>query len=245
MWSFGQLQNLKALESALQSIRNKYILGVEVKSLNFDYYYVVLKGNINSPAIFTDYADCEKVVTGCEDAKIKAFKIIEDAFNYLIGNEVKSETKEITDVAINVVSYKVNEVDFEEINSKYSDTICIYVSGGYDSTESTGHYVVLIKKFAKFKLIKKDAINISTANRALIYSIIDSLDYISDNNEMEITVFVATSLGFKKADRNKGPNVDLILELFDKVTKKNLKITCVEMLGKSQEIKDYINLQKH
>lgn len=213
--------------------------------MNIEKYYVVLKGKLNSPAIFTDYTDCKKVVTGCEDAKFKAFKNIKDAYNYLMGNEVKSETKEIIDAPINVISYKVDEVDFEEINSKYSDTICIYVSGGYDYTESTGYYLVLIKKFAKLKHIKKDSTKISTANRALIYSIIDSLDYISDNNEMEITIFVATSLGFKKAGRNKGPNVDLILEFYDKVKKKNLKITCVEILGKAQEIKDYINLQKH
>lgn len=232
----------------------KHILFREVKALNIDKYYVVLKGKLNSPALFTNYSDCEKVVTRCKDAKFKAFKNIEDAYNYLMGNEVKGsktnlnlkrETKEITDAPISVISYKVDEVDFEVINSKYSDTICIYVSGGYDHTESTGHYLVLIKKFAKFKQIKKDSANISTANRALILSIIDSLDYISDNNEMEITIFVATSLGFKKADGNRGPNVDLILELYDKVKKKNLKITCVEMLGKAQEIKDYINLQRH
>jgi hypothetical protein len=128
---------------------------------------------------------------------------------------------------------------------KTCNTICVYVSGGYDYPKSKGHYDVLIKKFAKFKRIKKDSINISTANRALICSIFDSLDYISDNNEMEITIFVATSLGFKKADKNKGPNVDLIFEFFDKVKKKNLKVTCVEILGKSQEIKDYINLHKN
>lgn len=216
-----------------------------VKALKFDNYYVVLKGKLNSPAIFTDYADCESVVNGYEDAKIKAFKNIKDACNYIMGNDDKSEIKEITDVPINIISYKLDEVDFEEINSKYLNTICIYVSGGYDYTESTGHYHVLIKKHAKFKRIKKEAINTTSPNRAMICSIIDSLDYISDNNEMDITIFIATSLGFKKANKNKGPNVDLIFQLFDKVKKKNLKVTCVEILGKSQEIKDYINLGKY
>jgi len=78
----------------------------------------------------------------------------------------------------------------------------------------------------------------------MIYGIIDSLDYISDNNEMEITVFVATNLGFKRAVRNKGRNVDLVHEFYDKVKKKNLKVTCVEVIGGAQDIKDYISLVK-
>ncbi|GAE90516.1 RNase H1/viroplasmin domain-containing protein [Acetivibrio straminisolvens] len=209
-------------------------------------YYVVLKGNLNGPAIFTDYADCVKAVSGCEDAKFESFENIEDAYYYLIGNKekrikIKDKAKRVvTELPISVISYKVNESDFETINSKYANTICMYVSGGYNYAESKGHYSVLIKKYAKVKHVKKDSIENSTPNRIMIRGIIDSLDYISDNNEMEITVFVATSLGFKTACRNRGNNADLILELYKKVQKKNLRVTFVEILGKAQDIKDYI-----
>ncbi len=208
-------------------------------------YYVVLKGNLNGSAIFTDYRDCAKAVSGCEDAKFESFENIEDAYYYLTGKKEKSikikekAKREVAGLPINVITYKVNESDFETITSKYANTICMYVSGGYNFAESKGYYSVLIKKYSKVKHVKKDSIENSTPNRIMISGIIDSLDYISDNHEMEITIFVATSLGFKTACRNEGPNADLILELYKKVQKKNLRVTCVEVLGKAQDIKNY------
>jgi len=213
-------------------------------------YYVVLKGKLNAPAIFTDYRDLEKVIEGYKDAEYEYFDNIEDACSYIMGNkevtkaDLNTKNTGIGSLPINMISYNVNESDFKTVNSQYGNTICIYVSGGYNFPESKGYYSVLIKKYDRFKHIKKDDIENSTPNRVMLYGIIDALDYISDNNEMEITVFAATSLGFKSAIKHKGNNADLICEFYDKVKKKNLKVTCVEMLGKAQEIKDYISFVK-
>lgn len=222
---------------------NNYILYILGWCILFNSYYVVLKGNINGSSIYTNYADFQKAIDGCKDAEYEYFDNIKDANYYLTGKK-KRQRSDMISLPINVIVNDGDGVDFNTINSKYSDTICIYISGGYNFGESKGYYSVLIKKNDRFKHIKKDSIENSTPNKVLIYGIIDSLDYIADNNEMEITFFTGTSLGFKGAAKNEGTNIDLINEVFDKVKKKNLKVTCVEMLGRAEEIKKYIRSVK-
>lgn len=120
----------------------------------FNGYYVVLKGNLKGPAVFTNYADFEKAINGYKDAEYECFDKIKDACSYL-RNRKKEQKIEMTPLPINFITYNTFEFDFDTINLKYSNTICIYVSGGYNYAESKGYYSVLIKSTLDLNILRK------------------------------------------------------------------------------------------
>lgn len=206
-------------------------------------YYVVVQSKLNQPALFLDEQDCKNALQGCEHAQFKVFTKLREATKYMTAcpDELEEHTYHGPQqgVAVEVVNYAPGEITLAEAVKPYETEIMLFATGGYNPSAGTGSYCVHIKKGATKRRYQKNDVAVSTANRVVITGLLDAMNRIADKNESRVVIFVASSLGFKKSLKNEGPNIDLMRQLLDKISSKDLRVVVVELLGLGDELKRY------
>ncbi len=136
-------------------------------------------------------------------------------------------------------NYEIQEnISIEDLRKQYCDWIIIWMNGsGISPVNNAGVYRCVLEFKGNNKYIE-GKLQAASANRAMVYGAINAVECVS--KPIPLYIVCATHLGFDGAFKGKGPNADLLQELFELVNQKGCSITEVFCPSGAELIKKYV-----
>ena len=134
----------------------------------------------------------------------------------------------------------IDHFDFHSFMREHYDDFVIIVSGSCFYDSHTGSYAYQTRYQDKRSLTRSKSFDsLSSPNRAMLEASLAACQRIQIPNK-ELFIVSPCPLGFKKGEKAKGPNADLVIEIFRICNEKDLIINSIAIDAGGQLIKDIL-----
>ena len=134
----------------------------------------------------------------------------------------------------------IRNFDLCSFMDEHHDDFIVFVSANWFYATQTGSYSYQTRYEGNHTLTRSKSLEVvSSPNRSMLEAALAACRRIQIRNK---TVFIISPspLGFKKGEKSKDPNADLVNEIVGVCTEKQLKINSVAIEGGGQLIKDIL-----
>ena len=134
----------------------------------------------------------------------------------------------------------IKSFDFCSFMSEHFNDFVVIVSGSCFYDSHTGSFSYQTRYTGKKSLTRSRNFDVlSSPNRAMLEAALAACQRIQIPNR-DVFIISPCPLGFKKGEKSKGPNADLVTEIFRVCEEKKLSINSIAIDAGGQLIKDIL-----